>query len=202
VTRRFSKFQQHGQSPVMNADALSLLLRDGDLVFISVINPLFKHVASATHSRATHVGIAFFDETRGWLIAESTVPFAKFTPLHKYLRRSHDRWVAVKRVHQDLNADQVTSLRRVSEKHMGRIYDFGFNYDSKKLFCSKFVFDVYRETLGLEIGSIQSFENLLQPETNQSLAFWKFWFFGAIPWSRRTVTPASQLDDSSLFSVA
>lgn len=190
------------QRSLKDVETLSHQLRDGDLVFISVINPLYKHVANVTHSRATHVGIAFYDQARGWLIAESTVPFAKFTPLHKYLKRSHGRWIAVRRVQQNLTADQIASLHQACEKHMGRIYDFGFNYDSKKLFCSKFVFDVYREALNLEIGSIQSFENLLQPETNQSLWFWKFWFFGAIPWSRRTVTPASQLDDSSLLTIA
>lgn len=189
------------RKPAPGVEALSHQLRDGDLVFISVINPLFKHVANATHSRATHVGIAFYDQTRGWLIAESTVPFAKYTSLNRYLRRSYGRWVAVRRISQNLNANQTQLLRNACDKRMGRWYDFGFNYDSPRLFCSKFVFDVYREAINIEVGSLQSFEDLFRPDTNQSLWFWRMWFFGEIPWSRRTVTPASQLSASSLICV-
>ena len=191
-------FKDSLKQPVVDVDELSRQLRNGDLVFISVINPLYKHVANVTNSPATHVGIAFHDDARGWLISESTVPFAKYTALNKYLRRSRDGWVAVRRVDTNLDASQTKLLRDACDRRIGRLYDFGFNYDSQRLYCSKFVYDSYLEALHIEVGSLQTFESLFKPNTNQSLRFWRFWFFGEIPWSRRTITPANQMNASIL----
>lgn len=202
MSRRFCKpFEKSLNQPAVDTDELSRQLRNGDLVFISVINPLYKHVAKVSDSLATHVGIAFRDDVHGWLIAESTVPFAKYTALNKYLRRSRDGWVAVRRVASNLNASQINSLRDACDRRMGGLYGFGFNYDSRRLYCSKFVYDSYLEGLSIEVGSIQSFESLLKPQTDQSLWFWRLWFFGVIPWARRTVTPANQLNTAK-FKVA
>jgi hypothetical protein len=84
---------------------------------------------------------------------------------------------------------------------MGRWYHLGFNYDSRRMFCSKFVHEVFREALGVEIGTVQTFGELLECKPDQALGFWKLWFFGRIPWTRRTVTPASQLASPLLQAV-
>jgi len=187
------------------ASTLETLLQPGDLVFISIINPLYRHVAAATRSKATHVGIAFPDEEhddqKGWVIAESTVPFAKFTPLHKFLARSHGGWVAVRRPRNEITPVQLKKLRAACESRMGTVYDFGFHYDSSRLFCSKFAYDVYKEATAIEIGTLEAFSDLLKKYPDQSYQFWRFWFFGRIPWSRRTVTPASQLYSAEVSAV-
>lgn len=58
-------------------------------------------------------------------------------------------------------------------------------------FCSKFVFDILHEALSVRVGKIETFRELLQKNPDASLTFWKCWFLGSIPWSRRTITPGS-----------
>ncbi len=74
---------------------------------------------------------------------------------------------------------------------LNKFYHTGFKYESSRQFCSKFVFDIYKEALCIPVGDIETFEELLHSNPDAKLAFWKFWFLGSIPWDRKTVTPAS-----------
>jgi len=190
--------RRHWHHRASAANSIERLLQPGDLVFISVINPLYRHVAVVTKSKATHVGIAFHDEQNGWMITESTAPFAKITPLNRFLARSHDSWLAVRRLRTGLSSEQRTQLRAACDVRVGTVYELGFRYDSPHLFCSKLVYDAYLEATGIEVGLLEPFSDLLKKYPDQSLRFWQFWFFGRIPWSRRTVTPASQLHSDAV----
>jgi len=81
---------------------------------------------------------------------------------------------------------------------MNVYYNTGFDYCSSGLYCSKFVYEVYRGALGIEVGGVESFSHLLNRNPKANLAFWKVWFFGKIPWDRQTITPASQFDSAQL----
>jgi hypothetical protein len=183
------------------ASSIENILQPGDLVFISVINLLYRQVAATTNSKATHVGIAFHDAQNSWIIAESTFPFAKLTPLDEFLARSHGSWVAVRRLRTGLSCEQLSQLRVACDNRMGTAYDLGFHYDSPRLFCSKLAYDAYRDATGFEVGTLESFSALLEKGQEQSIRFWQLWFFGRIPWARRTVTPASQLHSAALTAV-
>jgi hypothetical protein len=50
---------------------------------------------------------------------------------------------------------------------------------------------VLAEATGVTLGEVETFGALLARNPDASLAFWRFWFFGRIPWDRQTVTPAS-----------
>jgi hypothetical protein len=81
---------------------------------------------------------------------------------------------------------------------MGKLYGLGFDYYSKRLYCSKFVYDVYQSALNIEVGKKETFKELIEANPEASKTFWRFWFFGFIPWKRITVTPASQYEDERL----
>lgn len=83
---------------------------------------------------------------------------------------------------------------------MGRLYGLGFDFDSRWMYCSKFVHRIYREALGLDLGRIQTFRELLDENPGANLNFWRFWYFGRIPWERRTLTPESLYQDEQLFT--
>lgn len=176
-------------------------LQDGDLIFLSIPNPLYRRVAAATGSRASHVGIAFYDEQQGWLVAESTFPVAKYTPLARYLARTDNGWVTVRRCLNPLTPQDIQALRRECDKQMGRFYHLGFRYESKRLFCSKLVYDAFANALAIEIGKLETFAELLHKQPNTQLWFWRLWFFGRIPWQRVTVSPASQMLCEKLTTV-
>lgn len=178
-----------------------LPLRSGDIIFIAIPNPLFRHVANATHCPATHVGIVFDDPVKGWVVAESAVPISKITSLEKFIARSNDGWCVIRRLKSGITESEVRRLRAECDARMGVVYHPGFRYESRRLFCSKFVYDVYRNALGISVGKIETFSALLSRVPNASLAFWKCWFFGRIPWNRLTVTPASQFESDLLETV-
>jgi hypothetical protein len=43
------------------------------------------------------------------------------------------------------------------------------------------VYDVYKNALGVEVGNLQTFRQLLAENPNVTLTFWRLWYFGFIP---------------------
>ena len=175
-------------------------LKEGDLIFIDIPIFLFREVAASTKSWTSHVGIALKNNKNQWVVYESKVPLSTQTPLCDFLKRSSETRFEVRRYKHNINEDQLLKLKSVSRSLMGKTYDLGFNLDSNRLFCSKFVSKVYA-SIGISVGEIQTFGDLLEENTSHSLSFWKLWFLGSIPWERRTITPASQLLDSNFNTV-
>ena len=77
-------------------------------------------------------------------------------------------------------------------------YDTGFDLNSRGQFCSRFVREVLAEATGAEVGEVVTFKTLLTSNPETDLTFWRIWYFGFIPWSRQTVTPASLLHSAKL----
>ena len=82
---------------------------------------------------------------------------------------------------------------RAAVRRMGTLYDTGFNVNSRRQFCSRFVREVIQEATDIQIGEVETFAMLLRRNSDPRLAFWRLWYFGRIPWQRCTVTPASLL---------
>lgn len=176
-------------------------LHVGDLVFIHVRALPFEKISSATQSWVNHVGIVVDTAGDEPSIAESTFPFSKRTPLSKFIARSAHGRVAVKRLAAPLGGEQADAIRCESDRRLGIFYDTGFNLDSKRQFCSRFVHEVLRDAAGVSIGDVESFRTLLNRNPDVALGFWRAWFFAGIPWARQTITPASVFDSPSLCTV-
>ena len=87
-------------------------------------------------------------------------------------------------------------------RRIGVVYDTGFNLASHRQFCSRFVREVVRDATRIVLGDVETFDMLLRRNPDHPLGFWRIWYFGRIPWRRRTVTPASLLDSGALEVVA
>lgn len=185
----------------MTTHPIENLLEPGDILFTSIPNPLYRRVARATGSPTSHVGIAFHDPEIGWRVAESGVPTVRYTPLARFIARSDHGWLVVRRLRGGVSESQAEALRGYCDSHLGEFYHLGFDYASPRQFCSKFVYEAYRQALGIEIGTLETFRHLLNSQPNTPLLFWKLWFLGRIPWNRLTVTPASQLRSDKLDTV-
>jgi len=180
--------------------AAASVVTEGDLIFLDIPNVLFRHVAEGTKTWTSHVGIVFKDETDNWIVAESAVPLSREVPLCKFLQSSSEYSFEVKRLNRPLNSDELSVMRSTANGLLNRFYNLGFNFDSERLFCSKFVYLTY-QSIEVEVGRLQTFRELLTDHPTAALTFWRFWFLGSIPWERRTVTPASQLNDPKFISV-
>lgn len=117
-----------------------------------------------------------------------------FQPSPRYLVLlnvpSNQRY-AIKRLDAGLTEQQKQRIVEQVPSRLRKLYHTGFKYESSRQFCSKFVFDIYKEALCIPVGEIETFGELLNSNPNAKLTFWKFWFLGSIPWERKTVTPAS-----------
>lgn len=175
-------------------DSSSLDLEHGDLVFIAVPTFLFRQVAAATGSWTSHVGLALRDREGQMWIYESAIPLSRRVTVESFIGRSEGGRYSVVRPVEALTDEQGRALLRAAESRLKRWYDLGFNFDAGRQFCSKFVYECYFESTGRRVGLLQSFGELLAANPEHGLRFWKWWFAGFIPWSRRTVTPVSQLE--------
>lgn len=166
-------------------------LEIGDIVFTCVAAYLFQSISKASLCWSNHVGIIIGHDGDDYLVAESRVPLSQVTTLTKFVNRSHRKHYAIKRLASQLTEPQKEALCKEVPKRLRVFYHTGFKLDSKLQFCSKFVYEIYEAALNIKLGKIETFDDLLKTNPNANLTFWKLWFFGKIPWNRRTVTPAS-----------
>lgn len=174
------------------ARRLVALLQVGDIVFIRANSLPFRKVASATLSWTNHVGIVI--ETGGAepLVAESRFPRSVLTPLSAFLARSAEGRVEISRLRVPLSLEQRARIPLAARRRLGVFYDTGFNLQSRRQFCSRYVMEVLEEAAGVQLGQRETFAMLLAQNPEAGLGFWRCWYLGRIPWQRETVTPASQ----------
>jgi len=162
---------------------------------------LYRQVAKGTGSKASHIGIVLKDANGDWQVAESAVPFSKYCSYDEFLKRSENGWYCIKRLKTPISEEALSRIKKECNERMGVLYHLGFKYHSKRLFCSKFVYQVFQSALGVEIGRLETFQQLYDRMPYISLFFWRFWYLGFIPWSRVTITPASQMESELLETI-
>lgn len=164
-----------------------LPLKSGDIVFIATSGSRYRRVA-----KASHAGIVFEDGKGGWVVAESALRACRYRPLDRFLNRSDDNWFVVRRLERALSPEQVEALRAACDARIGKWYQLGFRYGSSGTYRSKFVDEVYREALGVDIGTAETFSELLRRNPVESPGLWKLWFSGRVPPQRKTKSAASR----------
>ena len=175
-------------------------LTEGDLIFSSIDLLVCRQVARETGSWSSHVGFAI-KENNQWMIVESKVPFVCKTPLRKFLQRTRQGQIMVRRLKQPLTSEQINKVKLLASNHVGKFYHPGFDFNSDRQFCSKLVYLIYKEAMGVELGTVQTLEQLLNQNPQARIGLWYFWYFGNIPWNRKTLTPASQIHDKQLQTI-
>lgn len=166
-------------------------LEVGDLVFIKRNNFFYKKIAETTNSWTSHVAIVYKKEGRDILLAESCFPFSKLSTFDDYIARSEDGVVCVKRLQDALNDEQKLAVKLAADKRIKKFYTWGYNYESKYQFCSKFVAEIYQEALAVTIGEQETFQDILDNSSSCSKSFWTKIFLGKLPLQRKTMTPYS-----------
>jgi hydrogenase maturation factor len=196
--------QSLGESKVqksVNLQQLASELKVGDVVFIHVSVLPFEKISSTTESWANHVGIVVDVSSDDPIIGESRVPFSGTTTLSRFVGRSKDGQVEVKRLNKPLNNQQENRVLLAAEKRALVFYDTGFNLHSNRQFCSRYVREVLNEATGTNVGEVVNFTTLFKNNPNTDLKFWKIWYFGNIPWERETVSPASLLHSEKMHTL-
>ncbi len=196
----FSTRSHRGATPGNLGRAMPLI-REGDVVFVRVRHALYRRISETSGSWESHVGIILRGSEGGWIVAESTIPVSKFTSLERFVGRSENGRFLIRRLRSGISGEELQRLCAATERRMGKLYDTGFEYDSSRQFCSKFVHDCFLEATGQAVGRIETFRELFSENPQAPVFFWRTWFFGRIPWDRRCVTTASQIQAPNMVTV-
>lgn len=192
--------QENDSTDLTLCEKVALEARSGDLIFTAVDSYSYRKIAADTLTWSSHIGIIFKEEAQ-WVVYESRIPRSTITPLCDFIGRSMEEMVEVKRFNKPLARKTIKILETAAFDRLGYYYHTGFDYDNKnRMFCSKYVFDVFQEA-GIDVGLIETLEELLNRNPEADLVFWTRWYLGSIPWERRTVTPASQIKDDKFITV-
>ncbi len=180
---------------------LARSLQVGDIVFTRIGAYPFRKVAEATGTWTNHVGIVLDVSGKEPEIGESRFPFSGSTTLSRFVARSAGGRVAVMRLPTPLTEAQQIAIVAAAAQREHVFYDTGFDARSHRQFCSRYVREVLQQGTGVEVGRIETFQQLLAGAPQADVGFWRAWYFGSIPWQRETVTPASVLHTPGLKAV-
>ena len=176
-------------------------LQVGDIVFTRVGAYPFRKVAEATGTWTNHVGIVLDVSGKEPMIGESHFPFSGSTKLSRFVARSAGGRVAVMRLPTPLTQAQQIAVVAAAAQRRHVFYDTGFDAHSHRQFCSRYVREVLQQGAGVEVGQVETFQQLLAGAPRADVGFWRVWYFGSIPWQRETITPASVLHTPGLKTV-
>ncbi|MCK9689343.1 YebB family permuted papain-like enzyme [Scleromatobacter humisilvae] len=191
-------------APALAAEPVARLaksLQVGDIVFTRIGFYPFRKVAEATGTWTNHVGIVLDVSGSEPVIGESRFPFSGSTTLSRFVARSAGGRVAVMRLPTPLTQAQQIAIVAAAAQREHVFYDTGFDAHSHRQFCSRYVREVLQQAAGVEVGQVETFEQLLASAPQADIGFWRVWYFGSIPWRRETVTPASVLHTPGLKTV-
>jgi hypothetical protein len=182
-------------------ERLRAVLQAGDLIFLERRGWLYRQVAKATGSWVSHVGLCLQDEHGEWMVYEASTFLARRVPLTRFIHQNRATRFAVRRLKSRLSVAALQRLGAAAEHCVGRLNTGNFDLDARQLFCTKLVYQVFQEALGVGLGQVITLRDLQPQLPASTLRFWRLWYLGAIPWQRRTITPHSQYTDPGLQTV-
>lgn len=180
---------------------MNQVLQAGDLIFIERRGWFYRHIARATGSWASQVGLCLCDANGRWVVYEGAVPMVRRVDLETFIRRTRGNRFAIRRLIPPPTPDQLLLLTVAADQRVGRYNGYGFDFDSKQLFGPKLIHEVFSAVFGRGPGQVISIADLRGQVPRRTLWFWRVWYLGAIPWQRRTMTPHSLYTDPGLETV-
>lgn len=131
-------------------------LQNGDIIFQTSQSLQSNAIQLATKSKYSHMGVIYeIDEQ--FFVYEAIQP-VRLTKLDEWIKRGVGSHFIVKRLkdHEELlTIENQKKLKAVGEKFIGKNYDIYFDWSDDNIYCSELVWKMYKEALGIEIGTLQ-----------------------------------------------
>ncbi|MFZ5980654.1 MAG: YiiX family permuted papain-like enzyme [Candidatus Zixiibacteriota bacterium] len=176
-------------------------LHEGDIFFQDFDSPQSAAVKLATGSEFTHCGILLFDDSvpRIW---EALQP-VRITPVHEWIVRDTGNHFVVMRLKGAdtlLTESVIERLKTCARTHLGKNYDPYFEWSDSALYCSEYVWKIYREVLGIELTPARKLGDydFSHPLVQEQLAIR---YGDSIPVEEPVVAPGDLFNSSLLDTV-
>ena len=174
-------------------------IHEGDIIFQETSGQMSEAIKMATHSKFSHCGLILKKENQ-WMVFEAMNP-VEYTPIAKWMERnSHCVVRRLKDADTKVTPNAVSAFANEAKKMEGKPYDSFFNWGDDKIYCSELVYKIYKNSLGIELGSLQKLKefDLTSPEVKAQL---KETYGEKIPLEEPVVSPVSILRDTKLVTV-
>ena len=127
----------HNEPKIINTKKF----QNGDLIFHISKSEQSEAIQLATKSEYSHCGLIYKKEN-DFFVVEAIQPVS-LTPLDEWIARGEKGHYVVKRLkHADqiLTPDILKKMKMEGEKFIGKNYDFNFNWNDDKIYCSACLF--------------------------------------------------------------
>lgn len=160
-------------------------VREGDFIFQHLPGALTEMISDMTQSRYSHCGI-ILKKPDGFYVLQAVGP-VKETPLNEWISYGMGRQFSLVRLKQKYRQD-IPAIIREAYKFEGRPYDFQFEWDDKKIYCSELIYKAVFNATGARLAAFVRLGDMnWKPyeKTIRELAG------GGLPLEREMITPQS-----------
>lgn len=168
-------------------------VKDGDIIFIQNPSGQGKAIQLATKSKYTHVGVIFFEN--GKPMVYHAVQPVSVNSLEEFKDMSSDGKFEIKRLKDQtvLSKDAVAGMLKEAKSLIGINYDIYFAWDDKELYCSEFVWKIFKKFTKLEIGALRPLKdfNLEAPQVKEIM---KRRYGNKIPYDEKMISPGDMYE--------
>lgn len=133
--------------------------KDGDIIFQVNQSGQGMAIQVATGSKFTHVGIIFIENGKP-VVYHAVQPVKKST-LADFIAMGTDSYYEVKRLKNwstNLDVNKISKMKKVAISMLGKNYDIYFNWSNNEIYCSEFVWKIYKEGANLEVGKLRALQ--------------------------------------------
>jgi len=142
-------------------------------------------------------------KTDGQYYVYEAVQPVKLTKLNDWIKRGEDSHYVVKRLKNSnkiLTEENVKRMKGFGEKFKGKNYDIYFEWSDERIYCSELVWKIYKDALGIEIGTLQELREFdLTSEVVKNKM--KERYGNKIPLDEKVISPATMFDSDKLVLV-
>lgn len=174
--------------------------KNGDIVFQTTNSDQCKAVQLATHSPYSHCGILFKHQNQ-WQVLEAIGP-TKWTSLDEWIEQGVGGKIVVKRLknRDELSDDEEKKMKNIGIKLLGKAYDFSFDWDDDKIYCSELVWKLYDRGAGIQVGKLKKLKDFdLSHSAVQAKL--KERYGDHIPYEEIVIPPSSIFESENLIEV-
>jgi hypothetical protein len=169
---------------------------EGDILFQSLDNiPLVDMIKGMTRSRYAHCGIVERRDSL-WYVIE---PFSKVkeTSIEDFIGRGVGKTVDAFRL-KDEYQSKIPVLLDTARSFCGRHYDFQFQLDDKKMYCSELIYTSFKKVYGDSLGRLTTLREMNWQPYKRTI---RFLSDGKIPLDRLIISPQALSEASQLYQV-
>jgi hypothetical protein len=167
--------------------------REGDILFQSLENrPLVEMIKGISNSQYAHCGIVE-KKNSSWFVIEP-FPQVKETRLEKFIGRGVGRTVDAYRL-KDEYQEKIPELLDTIRTFFGRPYDFQFELDEKKVYCSELIYTCFKKVYGDTLGQVKALRDMNWRPYKGTI---RLLAHGQIPMDRLIISPRALSEATQL----